>query len=131
MRTLLLSVICVVSLIGCAKTSDAASYTLNVLSHDSTTKEWTMESSDAITKQRIRYVATCSSYHQAGQPMNRGADACSFRVGETLIESLEPKSWTDISVDNSGTMAILSGQGSDQVIQLLDVKSAHVVEMPR
>jgi hypothetical protein len=131
MRAPLPLVMCVISLAACAKTPDISSYTLTVLGRDSVTKEWTMESNETSTKQRIRYVATCSSYSQAGQPMDRGADACSFHVGETLVESLEPKSWTDITIDNSGTMAILSGQGSDQVIQLLNVKSAHVVETPR
>ena len=124
-------VVCAICLAACAKAPDVASYTLTILGHDAATKEWTMESNETSTKQRIRYVATCSSYSQAGQPMDRGADACSFHVGETLAESLKPQSWTDISVDNGGTMAIISGEGSDQVIQLLNVKSAHVVEAPR
>ena len=130
MRALLL-VVCVISLAACAKAPDVASYTLTVLGHDDATKEWTMESNETSTKQRIRYVATCSAYHQAGQPMDRGADACSFHVGETLVESLKPKSWTLINIDNGGTMSIVSGDGPDQVIQLLNVKSAHVVETSR
>ncbi|MBB6243072.1 hypothetical protein [Rhodanobacter sp. MP1X3] len=130
MRGLLLFV-CVICIAACAKAPDVSSFALTVLGHDEATKEWTMESNDTRSKQRIRYVATCSTYHQAGHPMDSGADACSFRVGETMVESFKPKSWTDITIDNSGTMAILTGQGSDQVIQLLKVKSAHVVEIPR
>lgn len=128
---MLLPVVCLISLAGCAKAPDAASYTLTVFGHDAATKEWTMESNDTVAKQRVRYVAACGSYTQAGQPMERGPDACAFHVGETLEESLKAENWTDISIDNGGTMAIVSGQGPDQVIQLLDVKSAHVVETPR
>jgi hypothetical protein len=128
------AVVLLAGIASCGKSpsTDGPHFSLIVLGHDAATKEWTMETDDLDAKQRISYVVTCTSFSGVGgKDMERGPDACSLHVGETLAESLKRESWMDINIDNSGTMSIVSGYGPDREFQLLQVNSAHVLTAPR